>query len=80
MGSRGGKGSCWQKEQVPAWSQDKGLGGCLLLGASPGGHVGQLQSEYGLRSSSSPLFLQALVCLLTPSMPPNGPLGRGQRR
>ena len=43
--SRGGRGSCWQKEQVPAWSQDKGLGGYLLPGASPGGHVGQLQSE-----------------------------------
>ena len=79
MESRGGRGRCWQKQQVPAWSQDRGLGGCLLPGASPGGHVGQLQSEYCLRSSSS-LFLQALVGPLTPSMAPDGPLGRGQRR
>ena len=43
--SGGGRDRCWQKGQVPAWSQDRGLGGCLLSGASPGGHVGPLQSE-----------------------------------
>ena len=41
----GGRDRCWQKGQVPAWSQDRGLGVCLLSGASPGGHVGPLQSE-----------------------------------
>lgn len=38
-------------EQVPAWSQDRGLGGCLLSGASPGGHVGTTAVRVVLRSS-----------------------------